>query len=104
MPAELPIACSLSAAELPQRLAQIADLGHAALVGAHIDSTRAELRFVAGAEVRRRVEAIVAAESQCCDFLTLRVTDEPSAVVLTIDAPAGAECALEEFVAPFRGA
>lgn len=103
MPAEAPIACSLSAAELPERLAQIADLGRAALVDVHVDSSRAVLRFAAGAEVRGRVRAIVAGESQCCAFLTLRVTDEPDAVVLIIDAPAGAEGALEQFVAAFRG-
>jgi hypothetical protein len=35
MPAELPIACSLSATELPQRLKEMADLGRAALVDVH---------------------------------------------------------------------
>lgn len=35
------------------------------------DGTRAELRFAAGAGVRERVDAIVAAESDCCAFLTM---------------------------------
>jgi hypothetical protein len=101
MPAELPIACSLSAAELPERLAAIADLGRAALLAARIDPTSAELRFAAGSGVRRRVEAIVAAESQCCAFLAMRVEDEPDAVLLTITAPVGAELVLADLVDAF---
>jgi hypothetical protein len=103
MPAELPIACSLSASDLPARLAEMAALGDAALVDERPDATHAELRFAAGAGVRERVEAIVAAESHCCAFLMMRVTGEPDAVVLTIDAPEGAELVLHELVDAFRG-
>ena len=103
MPTELPIACSLNATELPQRLAEMAALGRAALLDARTRPTRAELRFAAGAGVRERLEAIVAAESQCCAFLTLAVTEEPDAVLLTIDAPEGAEVVLAELVDAFRG-
>jgi len=103
MPAELPIACSLTASELPKRLADIAALGNDALVDAHHQGTRAELRFAVGTGVRERVDAIVAAESQCCAFRTMRVTDAPDNVVLSIDAPSGAELVLQEMVAAFRG-
>jgi hypothetical protein len=103
MPAELPIACSLSATELPARLAEMAALGDAALVDERQDATHAELRFAGGAGVRERVEAIVDAESRCCAFLTMRVTGEPDAVVLTIDAPEGAELVLQELLDAFRG-
>jgi hypothetical protein len=103
MPAELPIACALSANDLPERLAEIADLGHAALVGTRHDGAHAELRFAAAAGVRERVAAIVAAESHCCAFLAMRVTDEPDTVVLTIDAPQGAEPVLQELLDAFRG-
>jgi hypothetical protein len=103
MSAELPIACSLSATELPERLAEMADLGRAALMDARIEPGRAWLRFAAGAGVRDRVQAIVAAESECCAFLTMRVTDEPGAVVLTIDAPEDAGVVLAELVEAFGG-
>jgi hypothetical protein len=103
MPTDLPIACSLSATQLPQRLAAMADLGRAALVDARTAPLRAELRFAAGAGVRDRVRAVVAAESHCCAFLTMRVTGEPGTVVLTIDAPEGAELVLSELVDAFRG-
>jgi hypothetical protein len=80
----------------------MADLGRAALIDARTEPTRAQLRFAAGAGVRARVEAIVAAESQCCAFLTMRVSDEPDTVVLTIDAPEDAQLVLAELVDAFR--
>ncbi len=103
MPTDLPVACSLSATELPRRLAEIHDLGRAALVEARTQPGRAELRFAAGASIRERVDAVVAAEALCCAFLTMRVSEEPDAVLLTIDAPAGADVVLAELVAAFRG-
>jgi hypothetical protein len=99
----LPIACSLAATELPKRLAEMADLGHAALIDARTEANRAELRFVAGAGVRDRVDAIVTAESQCCAFLDMAVTEEPDTVVLAIEAPDDAELVLTELVDAFRG-
>lgn len=103
MPTELPIACSLRATELRVRLSEMAALGDAALVDARHDATHAALRFASRAGVRERVEAIVAAESHCCAFLAMHVTGEPDAVVLTIDAPEGAELVLKELLDAFRG-
>jgi hypothetical protein len=100
-PTDLPIACSLTATELPRRLAEMADLGRAALVSVQRTPSHAELRF--GAEVRERVAAIVAAESRCCGFLTMRVSEEGDRVALAIDAPEGAEPVLDELVGAFLG-
>ena len=100
----LPIACSLSAGELPERMAQMAALGRDALIDTRIEGTRARLRFAAAPDVRERVDVIVAAESLCCAFLTMRVTNEAGAVVLNIDAPDGAELVLSEMVDPFTAA
>jgi hypothetical protein len=99
----LPIACSLNAIELPKRLAEMAALGQVALVDARNEGTRAELRFAAGVGVRDRVEAVVIAESRCCAFLDMTVTDEPDTIVLTIEAPDNAELVLAELVDGFRG-
>jgi len=96
---DLPIACSLGAADLSQRLAEIGALGRDALVGSEIAPGRAVLRFSGG--VHDRVAAIAVAEAQCCPFLELRVTDEPDAVVLEIRAPADAQPVLEELAAAF---
>lgn len=104
MSAEPPIACSLSATELPTRLAEMAALGDAALLDVRHAGTHAELRFAAGGGVRERLEAVVAAESECCAFLAMRVTEAAHTVVLTIDAPEGAEPVQQELVNAFGGA
>src|SRR5215207_7796165 len=104
MPGDLPIACSLSATQLPERLRLMAALGRDALLDSHIEGTRAQLRFAAGRGVRERVDAIVAAESRCCPFLTMRVRDEPGAVLVRIEAAAGAEPALAALVDGFAAA
>jgi hypothetical protein len=101
MPDRLPIACSLSASDLTERLRAIGALGRDSLVAARRDGARAELRFAARAGVRDRVAAIVAAETECCAFLDMRVADEPDAVVLSIAAPDGAEPVLAELVDAF---
>ena len=71
MPTELPVACTLSATELPARLALMAELGRDA-AGVELGGTCATLRFAAGPGVRERVERFVVAESACCAFLPCR--------------------------------
>jgi hypothetical protein len=99
MPSALPIACSLSASELPERLAELAAVGRASLLAVAAEENRAELRFAAAA--RERLAAIVAAESQCCGFLALRLEEQSDAALLTIEAPAGAGPGLDGLVAAF---
>lgn len=101
MATELPIACSLAPAELPQRLAEMAALGREALVERRVDGTRAHLRFAGGRETADRVRRIAAAERDCCAFLALRVEEAAGEVVLTADAPPGAEGVLTEWAGAF---
>ena len=103
MPTELPIACSLSAGDLNDRLAEIAGLGRDALLDSEVAGLRAELRFSHGPGIPLRLARIVAAESECCAFLTMDIREEGNALVLAIAAPEGAELVLEEFVDGFRG-
>jgi hypothetical protein len=100
---ELPIACSLTADEMPARLAEMASVGRDALDSADADGTRAVLRFRRHAGTRDRLAAIVAAESECCAFLVTELVDEAQAVVLTIEAPQGAEPVLDQLVEAFGG-
>jgi len=58
MPTEIPIPCTLTAAQMPQRLAEIRAIGQAALLSAETTDSDAVLRFRAGADTRTRVEAI----------------------------------------------
>src|SRR4051794_41982215 len=84
MPNELPIACSLSAAELPERLAEMNDLGRSALLGVERKGTTAVLRFGHRAETSARLAAVVAAEARCCAFLDMTLRESPDALALTI--------------------
>jgi hypothetical protein len=101
VPDSLPIACSLSAADLPLRRAAMTALAHDALIEARVAGTRADLRFAAGAGVGGRVRRLVAAERRCCPFLAFAVSDGPDEIRLRIDAPAGADAVLADFVAAF---
>lgn len=82
----------------PSARAQIAELGREALLDVHHDGAHVELRFAARPGLRERVEGVVAAESECCGFLAMRVGEAIDAVVVTIDAPDGAEVVLTELV------
>jgi hypothetical protein len=88
---ERPIACSLGAGELDRRVAAIAEIGGASLVSRSAADGRHLLRFRAGAQTQRRLEEIVAAESECCPFLDLSLTKEEGRIVLSIAAADGGE-------------
>jgi hypothetical protein len=94
-----PIACSLSADELPRRLAEIGALGRDALLG---KSPAGELRFRNDAETRARLEAIVAAESECCPFLDFELRAHGDELRLTVDAPEEARSIARDLRAAFE--
>jgi hypothetical protein len=100
MPTELPIACTLSAAEMPARLEEISALG-ARLLSRDDDGRRVILRFRSDGDTRGRLQTLVAAESRCCAFLELTLSDDDEAISLTILAPEGTEEALGEFAGAF---
>ena len=84
---EVPNACSLGASELTQRLNEIATVGANGLVERGVDGERHRLRFHLDAETRRRLEAIVAAEAQCCSFLNLSLEEQDGELLLSVSAP-----------------
>lgn len=98
MDSDTPIACTLSAADLAPRLAEMKRLGQDALVSVDADG---RLRFRADPDTRARLEAIVAAESECCPFLDLSLREEAGGLVLTIAAPKGAEPVVAGLVEAF---
>jgi cytochrome c-type biogenesis protein len=103
MPEELPIACSLDAGDMTERYAEMSALGRASLIEAEQGVRHAVLRFRDGDRTADKLAAIVAAEAECCAFLSMDVRDEPDGLQLTIEAPEGAEPMLEEMVNAFRG-
>jgi hypothetical protein len=96
-----PIACTLDASERPQRERDIRGLGRDALLSVDRGALIATLRFRPEPGVRERVEAIAAAEGDCCGFLSFEVADAHEAITLTIVAPEGGEPMLEELASMF---
>ncbi len=102
MTTEPPIACTLDAAALPDRMAAIATLGRDALTSVREGERDATLRFHWSPQHEQRLRELVAAESHCCAFLTFSITRAGDDLVLDVTAPAGGELALRSLVATFR--
>ena len=95
------IACTLTADELPRRMAEIEALGRDALLLAERRGRELELRFETGGETLERIEALVEAESRCCAFLDFEIDRRDNATVLTIASPPGGEPVLDELADRF---
>jgi hypothetical protein len=89
-----PMACTLGPADMKARQAELRALGEDGLVSKVINGESAVLRFRPDPAIRRRVEAAVAAESECCPFLAFDLEHGQDATLLTITAPGGAAEAL----------
>lgn len=82
---DAPIACTLSAADQPERLSWIRQVTALCLVAYRLDETKLHLTY--SREARAELERIVTAEQQCCGFLRFDLHDTPDSVELTIEAP-----------------
>jgi hypothetical protein len=100
---QIPIACSLDAGALRERLAEIKAVGAASLIDNTHEGGRHVLRFRADAETERQLEEIVAAESRCCAFLDLDLTRRDDELILALAAPPGAEEIVEALALSFAG-
>lgn len=85
---EVPMACTLSSAELPERLAWIRQFTAQRLQAHRLEGTTLHLTYARDA--RAELERIVDGERQCCGFLRFDLQDTPGAIELTIEAPAKA--------------
>lgn len=100
---ELPMACSLEAAQLRERLAEIAALGEQALLGSESRDGRELLWFREAPEIRARLERVVEAERRCCAFLDLELAEDAGRLRLVIAAPPQGEPIAAGLAAAFRG-
>jgi len=87
VPEPLPIACSLSATDLAQRARELADLREDALVHRTRIPGGARLVFADTPGTAARIRAAVAAEEECCPFLTLRLAHDADRLVLDVTGP-----------------
>jgi MerR family transcriptional regulator, copper efflux regulator len=95
---DVPVACSLSADERSERLAEFRAIGKDALLDVRPDGV---VRFRAGAATRARLEAIIVAESRCCPFLDFDLRERDGELLLSIAAPEGAEPLASDLVSVF---
>ena len=98
MSPDTPLACSLDTAKRPRRLAQIRTVGRDSLLSVGPQGT---LRFSNDLGSRERLEAIIAAESRCCPFLSFDLARSAGELILTITAPDGAEPLAQDLVDAF---
>lgn len=103
MPKDTPLACSLGAADLERRLAEIAAVGAESLIDRGTEGGRHRLRFRTDARTRQRLENIVAAEAECCAFLDLSLSEEGDDLVLAIAAPGDGTAVASELARAFGG-
>lgn len=83
-----PIACSLGPDDLRRRLEEIAVLTDESLTSSGTADDAQVFRFRADTKTRRRLEELVAAESECCPWLDLDLTQGEDEMVLKVAAPA----------------
>ena len=96
---EPPIACTLSATELPARLADLHALAAEALLAREDVPGGQTLTFAAGEGAEARLRELVAAESRCCAFLEFGLAAGPAALRLTITGPEAARPVIEALFA-----
>jgi hypothetical protein len=101
-PRDLPIACSLDAAALQAREAELARLGGSLISVTSGEGPPAVLRFKPDRRTRAQLDRIVAAESECCPFLQMTVR-EGEALELTIDGPDDAAPVIAELAGTISG-
>jgi hypothetical protein len=98
----LTLACTLTPADLRERLALIRRLATDALLGHQRQPLVLALRYAPAA--RERVRAMVANEQQCCAFLNFEVREQPDVVHVTITAPENAREAADDLFEQFIAA
>ena len=101
MTEDKPIACSLDAGELEQRLAAIAEIGADSLVSRELKGAHHLLRFRSDDATRRRLESIAAAEAKCCSFLDLSLSKEDGLLILAISAPGDGRVVADQLARAF---
>jgi len=83
--ADQPIACTLTAGDLRDRLAWIATLNRDALRG--YDRADLTLRLRYAPQAVQQVAELMGQEQTCCAFLTFEMHEQTDAVILMIKAP-----------------
>ena len=98
-----PIACSLSAVDHRERLAEIAEVGRSSLIDVEEHPHESVLRFRNSPSALDGLRQIVSKEAACCAFLDLSLRASDTELVLTLRAPADARHIVSDLIRSFRG-
>ena len=98
---DLPIACTLSASDYRQRLAEIAALSRDALRRVEQRGLTLDLRYAP--EAAARVRQLVEQERTCCAFLQFELHEDDVEVRLLVTAPPAAADAVPDRLAELTG-
>lgn len=98
---DLPIACTLSASDYRQRLAEIAALSRDALRRVEQRGLTLDLRYAP--EAAARVRQLVEQERTCCAFLQFELYEDDHEVRLLVTASPAAADAVPDLLAELTG-
>jgi len=84
---DLPVACTLGPEDGAERLRRWQALNDRATSRTRRGAHRLEVRFPPGPGIRPELEALAAAEQQCCPFLVWTVTEDSGQPILHVTAP-----------------
>jgi hypothetical protein len=96
---DTPIACTLRPDEYDPRVAELSAFAERALRSREPTERGERLTFDAGEEIERRLRAVIAAEAECCAFLTIELRRADDALVLDISGPDAARPIIAEMFA-----
>ena len=97
---DTPLACSLPPAELRERRAHIDAIVRDALIDHEAIDSGVRVRFTAGAATERALRELIAAEAECCPFLTIELRAENDVLVLDVTGPPDVQPVIAGLFAP----
>jgi hypothetical protein len=96
---EIPIACTLSPAQMRERAAVIASLTGDALIAQDEIAGGVRTRFRDAPGIEQRLRELVAAESDCCAFLSFEIGRHDGELWLDVTGAHEARPVIDEFFA-----
>jgi hypothetical protein len=94
-----PIACSLSAADQPARRDTIDRIAGQALLSREAIDGGTRLTFAPTGRTEADLHALIAAEAECCPFLTMELIRDGDVLRLDVTGPAEAQPVIAHFFA-----
>jgi anti-sigma-K factor RskA len=97
--ADVPIACSLDAGALTERLEEWRSLVARSVVSVRTEPTAVHLELEQSDEALVAAAAVAQREKQCCPFFGVSIDIGADLRTLSLSVPVGAEAAMATFVA-----